>query len=43
LEFSCIGPLEDQIEKNVPLDKYDGDDRSGGERFGLFHFRKTLS
>lgn len=41
LEFSCIGPGEYQIERNVPLDKYDKD-ISGGGRFGLFHFRKKV-
>lgn len=40
VEYSCIGPREKQIERNVELHKYDDDQRLGGGRFGLFHFVK---
>jgi SAM-dependent methyltransferase len=41
-EFSCIAGNQTEIERNVPIDKYD-QDLSGGGRFGLFHFYKEYS
>lgn len=38
LEFSSC--LHSEIEENIPLHKYDEWNEFGGERFGLFRFRK---
>lgn len=38
LEFSSC--MKEEYEENIPLDKYDDWDQYGGERFGLFRFRK---
>ena len=40
LEFSAVHNLEDHIEYNIDVHKYDQEDDNAGMRFGLFAFEK---
>jgi len=40
IEFSCIYGVNNNIERDVPIHKYDEDKEWGGHRFGLFCFQK---
>ncbi len=40
LEFSAVHDLEDKIEYNIDIHKYDNEDDNAGMRFGLFVFEK---